>query len=113
MKDYEDKLWDLRRGIEMTTDTERSFRDAIEKTINGIEREHSYVDSELMADAVMALPEMQAIRRLLRAAFVDPYVDTLNPTRARLLSVGLLTDGGLTPSVVAWVLNEPEEAIRG
>lgn len=56
-------------------------------------------------DAVMAMPEMQAIRTALLKRYVDPYVHTLRPERARNLAISDMRHDGLTERVIAWLLD--------
>ena len=86
------------------------FRNAIASTIYDTEAEHQFSNSVAMltwmADAVLAMPEMQAIRRALQVW--AEYAGTYDHTGPEYALRELLTDGEvvLPDSVIAWVLDE-------
>lgn len=79
------------------------FRDTIAAAICGGDNDWTLAFVE-DADAVLATPEMQAIRRALYRAHAAPMRDTLNAERAERMAAHRLDALGLAASVIAWVL---------
>ncbi len=76
-----------------------AFRDAITKAL--VDNSRTWTDEEGDADAVLAMPEMQAIRQALLTFASNVYEDWALETPADALRV--VIGSVLDPALVAWV----------